>query len=223
MSGSSTAATHGCSPKAPSQDLWSHCVLKLPQASRTQSELKESGDCVVSPNGHALRLASEVKRRWRQQQISSQLKFVRHIDSTWRKKQIPTVWCGWLRKRCQGIFSRWTLPQERLFELRRGATDPLDLSSSSRAAVLRYNSRGHNKNSREPKQFTIISAKRDSADDWEGWACISISVSERKGGLKLFAANEYQAQALLTHIHSTCQSQPVLLKHNALSDTIQDD
>ena len=221
MSGSSTAATHGCSPKAPSQDLWSHCVLKLPQASRTQSELKESGDCVVSPNGHALRLASEVKRRWRQQQISSQLKFVRHIDSTWRKKQIPTVWCGWLRKGCQGIFSRWTLPQERWFELRCG-TDPLDLSSSSRAAVLHYTGRGKKGESKD-KKYTIISAKRDSSRDWESWKCVSLVVHERKGMLNLFSANEYQAQALLTHIHSTFQSQPVLLKHNALSDTIQDD
>ena len=176
------------------QDTCSYSNSKLPLKNHFNSKEKECSSEQLP--------ASEVKRRWRQQQISSQLKFVRHIDSTWRKKQIPTVWCGWLRKRCQGIFSRWTLPQERLFELRRGATDPLDLSSSSRAAVLRYNSRGHNKNSREPKQFTIISAKRDSADDWEGWACISISVSERKGGLKLFAANEYQAQALLSHINS---------------------
>ena len=161
------------------------CVSKL-----ERKDLKCS-DVMIPP--------SEIKRRWRQQQISSQLKFVKQIDATWRKKQIPGVWCGWLRKRSQGIFSRWASPQERWFELRNGA-DPMD-SSSSRSAVLHYNGRGENGDTKE-KKLTIVTARRDSSRDWEGWACISLIVSERKGGLYLLAANEYQAHALLSHVDS---------------------
>jgi hypothetical protein len=180
------------------QKSWLDLILALLDSSKrnpgsvTQSKSKEIlkdhvGEEVKFP-------PSEVKRRWRLEQIRNQNKCNRLIDSTWRQKQMPGIWCGWLQKRNQGILFPWKPPRKLWFELRQGSDSVKDCNSTAVLHCFDSNERS--------KDYTIISAERDCLHDRKGWRSMSFVVAGRTRRLYLSAIDEYQAQALLSKINT---------------------
>ena len=135
--------------------------------------------------------AVEIKCKWRQQQISIQSKFSKPIDSSWRTRQIPCLWCGWLLKRASNIVGRW---QERWFELHREAAAD---RPSAHYAVLQYIGRGRD-GGEVAKRLKLVNARREH--DWEERACVSVAVAGRRGRVLLAAPSDLAAADLLTQI-----------------------
>jgi hypothetical protein len=151
--------------------------------------------CAHSTSSMSNGSAVEVKRKWRQVQISNIRAINCVIDSSWRKSQIPILWCGWLQKRSSGIAERW---QARLFELRQ-EPNPTCGDANGNRAVLQYYGRGGN-GGENAKRLELIDARRDKGHDGAGRACFSVVASGRSGRVLLGAASERETASLLSCI-----------------------
>jgi hypothetical protein len=147
--------------------------------------------------------AAEVKRKWRQEQISLLRTINCSINSSWRKRQITVLWCGWLQKRSSGIVGRW---QARWFELRQ-EPNPEDGAGANRA-VLQYTGRGSS-GSEEAKRLEITDARRDCGHDGAGRACLSVGAAGRGGRVLLGAVSDREAASLLSCIAFVMRPPPV--------------
>ena len=135
---------------------------------------------------------AEVKRKWRQQQISAQSKLNASVNSSWRKSQTSCVWCGWLSKRSSGILERW---QPRWFELRQEPGSQWTSRAALRA-VLQYTGRGRD-GREETKRLELVAARRICEHDSDGRVCLSVRVAGRTGHRVLAAGTEREARDLL--------------------------
>ena len=84
-----------------------------------------SNTCVQNFQSTGSKWTVELKRKWRQAQISSHQKLYRNVDSSWRRMQTDS-WCGWLLKHGRSPLGSWKC---RWFELRpsnshTGCTEP---------------------------------------------------------------------------------------------------
>lgn len=158
--------------------------------------------CAHSTSSMSNGSAVEVKRKWRQVQISNIRAINCVIDSSWRKSQIPILWCGWLQKRSSGILGRW---QTRWFELRQEPVS--DDGKGGFKAVLQYTTRG--KDGREAeKRLELIDACRDCQRDVRGRACISVGAAGRRERVLLGLGSDPEACSL-------CSSVAVILRCHA--------
>ena len=156
----------------------------------------------VSPKLSGDTSACEVKRRWREKQINAQQRLAVSINATWSKDLIQLVWCGWLRKTTSGFAGQWRQQPERWFELRR--ENSCRGSFTSHNAVLQYHGRAKD-GTQVLKHISVVEARRESRQDKDGCACVSVRIAERRGRLYLHAATSFAAENLLIHITSILQ------------------
>ena len=140
--------------------------------------------------------AAEVKRKWRQEQIVMQRNLNSTINSSWRKRQITSLWCGWLLKRSSGIVGRW---QRRWFELRQEPGSPC--GSCEPRAVLQYTGRGSD-GGEAVKRLELVTARRICEHDHAGRAGVAVGIAGRSGRVLLAAETEWAAGELMSCIAS---------------------
>ncbi len=159
----------------------------------------------ASPSLFSDESATDVKRKWRQSQISNHRSLNCAGDySSWRKGQITFLWCGWLKKQSSGIVSRW---QARWFELRQ---EPVSAGGSKGfRAVLQYKGRGSD-GGEEVKRLDIINVRRDRGHDGTGRACLSVKVAGRSGRVLLGAESDREAASLHSCIAFVLHSAPYI-------------
>jgi hypothetical protein len=172
---------------------------------------------------------TEIKYKWRQQQIISQQQQASSIDSSWRLRHFTCLWGGWLYKRSSGIVPRW---QRRWFELwlesdstgtelLRPLPDAAAAAQAARGprahrAVLRYTVPGRDGED-DARYLGLIAARRDHRHDRAGRACVSIELDgPRRPGpadgpsrpMLLDAVSNRRAAELLSRVAFLLASRP---------------
>ncbi len=137
--------------------------------------------------------ATEVKQRWRSEQINSQRKVSSNIDSSWRQKQVIS-WSGVLHKKCSSILSEtW---QRRKFELHINQIS----SNNRRNPVLRYYTQ--KANDVVEKRMMVFDVRRESNVSLGGSLrpCLSLKVEGRRSRLLLLANQPWDALVFAYHL-----------------------
>ena len=147
--------------------------------------------------------ATEVKRKWRSEQINAQCKFANSIDSSWRQLQIVS-WSGIVHKKCSTIFgATW---QPRRFELRQEQKFDAYSGKLSQRPILHYFTRTDD--DVIEKSMVILDIRKEPSVMLNGGsrACLSLKVAGRKSRLRL--VTDFTREALLFAFHVKAMLEP---------------